>query len=84
MVNGYCFGGAFGPVAACDLAIAAEDAVFGLSEINWGIFPGSSLPKTFSELVPFRDVMYYSLTGETFDGRKAAEIRFVNFAVPQV
>lgn len=83
MVHGYCFGGAFGLVAACDLAVAAEDATFGLSEINWGIFPGSSLPKAISELVPFRDVMYYTLTGETFDGRKAAEIRFVNCAVPQ-
>ena len=35
MVNGWCFGGAFTPLVACDLAIAAEDAVFGLSEINW-------------------------------------------------
>jgi trans-feruloyl-CoA hydratase/vanillin synthase len=83
MVNGYCFGGGMGVVAACDLAIAAEDATLGLSEINWGIFPGSTLPKALPELVAFRDVMYYSLTGETFDGRKAAEIRYVNFAVPK-
>jgi trans-feruloyl-CoA hydratase/vanillin synthase len=34
MVNGWCFGGAFSPLVACDLAIAAEEAVFGLSEIN--------------------------------------------------
>jgi trans-feruloyl-CoA hydratase/vanillin synthase len=34
MVNGWCFGGAFTPLVACDLAIAAEDAKFGLSEIN--------------------------------------------------
>lgn len=39
MVNGYVFGGAFTPLVACDIAIAAEDAIFGLSEINWGIFP---------------------------------------------
>lgn len=83
MVNGFCFGGGWGPVAACDLAIAAEEATFGLSEINWGIFPGSTLPKAVAELVPFRDLMYYALTGEPFDGRKAAEIRFVNFAVPR-
>lgn len=36
MVNGYCFGGAFTIVASCDFAIAAEDAQFGLSEVNWG------------------------------------------------
>jgi trans-feruloyl-CoA hydratase/vanillin synthase len=83
MVNGFCFGGGMGVVAACDIAIAAEDAIFGLSEINWGIFPGSTLPKAMPELVSFRDVLYYSLTGEQFDGRKASEIRFVNFAVPR-
>ena len=41
MVNGWCFGGAFSPLVACDLAIAAETAIFGLSEINWGIPPGN-------------------------------------------
>ena len=39
MVNGWCFGGAFQFLLACDLAIADEKAVFGLSEINWGIIP---------------------------------------------
>ena len=37
MVNGYCFGGAFTQLFSCDFAIAAEDAIFGLSEVNWGI-----------------------------------------------
>jgi trans-feruloyl-CoA hydratase/vanillin synthase len=39
MVNGWCFGGAFTPLVACDLAIAADEATFGLSEVNWGIIP---------------------------------------------
>jgi trans-feruloyl-CoA hydratase/vanillin synthase len=34
MVNGWCFGGAFTPLVSCDIAIAAEDATFGLSEVN--------------------------------------------------
>ena len=42
MVNGWCFGGAFTPLVACDLAIAADEASFGLSEVNWGIPPGRS------------------------------------------
>ena len=42
MVNGWCFGGAFTPLVACDLAIAADEAGFGLSEINWGIPPEES------------------------------------------
>ena len=45
MVNGWCFGGAFTPLVACDLAIAADEATFGLSEINWGIPPGSVVSK---------------------------------------
>jgi trans-feruloyl-CoA hydratase/vanillin synthase len=40
MVNGWCFGGGYGPLFACDLAIAADEARFGLSEVNWGILPG--------------------------------------------
>src|SRR5262249_26507509 len=40
MVNGYCFGGGFTQVCACDFAIAADEALFGLSEVNWGILPG--------------------------------------------
>ena len=40
MVNGFCFGGGFTQFIACDFAIAAEDATFGLSEVNWGIMPG--------------------------------------------
>ncbi len=41
MVNGFCFGGAFSIVEGCDLAIAADEAVFGLSEINFRLFPAA-------------------------------------------
>ena len=82
MVNGWCFGGAFGPLFSCDLAVAAETAVFGVSEINWGIIPGGNVTKVLVELMSARDAMYYTLTGETFDGKKAAELRVVNEAVP--
>jgi len=82
MVEGWCFGGAFTPLVACDLAIAAEDAQFGLSEINWGIIPGGQVTKAITATMPHRDAMYYATTGETFDGRKAAEMRLVNEAVP--
>ncbi len=82
MVNGHCFGGAFTIVASCDFAIAAEDAVFGLSEVNWGALPAGMVAKVIGVLMPYRDALYYALTAERFDGRKAAEIRFVNRAVP--
>ncbi len=83
MVNGFCFGGAFTPLVACDFAIAAEDAVFGLSEINWGILPGGLVSKVFADIVSYRDGLYYAMTGDSFDGKKAAEIRLVNYAVPR-
>ena len=82
MVNGWCFGGAFGPLFSCDLAVASETAVFGVSEINWGIIPGGNVTKVLVELMSARDAMYYTLTGETFDGKKAAEMHVVNEAVP--
>ena len=83
MVNGYCFGGAFTQLISCDYAIAAEDAIFGLSEINWGILPGGVVSKVVVDTMPFRDALYYATTGETFDGKKASELRLVNKAVPK-
>jgi trans-feruloyl-CoA hydratase/vanillin synthase len=82
MVNGWCFGGGYGPLFACDLAFAAEEASFGLSEINWGILPGGGATKVATELMPFRRAMYHALTGESIDGKTAAEWGLVNEAVP--
>lgn len=82
MVNGWCFGGGYGPLFACDLAFAAEEAQFGLSEINWGILPGGGATKVAIELMPFRRAMYHALMGENIDGRTAAEWGLVNEAVP--
>lgn len=82
MVNGWCFGGAFTPLVSCDLAIAAEEASFGLSEINWGIIPAGVVSRALAGLVREREAMYYVMTGEKFDGRRAAEIGLVNEAVP--
>jgi trans-feruloyl-CoA hydratase/vanillin synthase len=83
MVNGYCFGGGFTQVCACDFAIAADEALFGLSEVNWGILPGGIVSWNIAQTLNFRDGMYYALTGDTFDGKKAKEIGFVNFSYPK-
>ncbi|MFC6632552.1 p-hydroxycinnamoyl CoA hydratase/lyase [Microbulbifer taiwanensis] len=82
MVNGWCFGGAYGPLFGCDLAFAAEEAQFGLSEINWGILPGGGASKIAVELLSFRNAMYHAMMGENIDGRKAAEWGLVNEALP--
>jgi len=82
MVNGWCFGGGFSPLVACDLALASETAVFGLSEINWGIPPGNLVSKALADTMGHRKALEYIMTGETFSGRQAAEMGLVNRAVP--
>lgn len=82
MVNGWCFGGGYGPLFACDLAICADEAEFGLSEINWGILPGGGATKVVVDLLPMRDAMYHALTGERIPGPQAAAWRLVNESVP--
>jgi len=82
MVNGWCFGGAVVPLTACDLAVAADEATFGISEVNWGIPPGSLVSRGLVEAVGLREALLYAMTGRTFDGRKAAEMRLVNWSTP--
>jgi trans-feruloyl-CoA hydratase/vanillin synthase len=82
MVNGFCFGGAFTQVSACDFAIAADESQFGLSEVNWGILPGGIVSWNVVQMMNFRDAMYYAMTGDLFDGKKAKEIGFVNMHFP--
>lgn len=82
-INGWCFGGAFSPLVACDLAIAADEAVFGLSEINWGIPPGNLVSKALADTVGHRQALYYIMSGQTFTGQEAADMGLVNRSVPR-
>ena len=82
MVDGYCVGGAFMQLLACDFAIAADTATFSLSEVNWGILPGALVSKAVADTVLPRHALYYACLGEPFDGKEAARIGMVNYAVP--
>jgi trans-feruloyl-CoA hydratase/vanillin synthase len=82
MINGWCFGGGYGPLFGCDIAVAAEDAQFGLSEINWGILPGGGASKVAQELMPFRKAMYHAMMGENLTGKQAEEQGLITEAVP--
>jgi trans-feruloyl-CoA hydratase/vanillin synthase len=84
MINGWCFGGGYGPLFACDIAVASEDAQFGLSEINWGILPGGGASKVAVELMPFRKAIYHAMMGENLTGTQAAEQGLVTEAVPAI
>jgi trans-feruloyl-CoA hydratase/vanillin synthase len=80
MINGYCFGGAFSIVEGCDLAFAAREATFGLSEINFKHYPGGSVSKSLANLLRPREALFYAMTGRTFNGDRAAQIGLVNEA----
>ncbi len=82
MVHGYCVGGAFMQLLACDFAVASEDATFSLSEVNWGILPGALVSKAVADMVLPRHALYYACLGKPFDGTEAARIGMVNLAVP--
>lgn len=83
MVHGYCVGGAFMQLLATDFAVAAEDATFCLSEVNWGILPGALVSKALVDTILPRHALYYACLGVPFDGKEAARIGLVNFAVPK-
>ena len=82
MVNGFCVGGAFTQTICCDFAIAANEAIFCLSEVNWGILPGGMVSKMVADTLSPRDAMFYACTGRTFDGKEAARMRLVDYSVP--
>jgi feruloyl-CoA hydratase/lyase len=81
-VNGYAFGGGVLVTGICDLAIASQDAKFGLSEINFGIFPAGGATWAAAHNLPRKQALYYILTGDTFNGGQAQQYGLVNRAVP--
>src|SRR5690348_10158000 len=83
MVNGFCFGAAFTQLSAVDFALTAEEAIYGLSEVNWGIIPGGIVSWNLTDMMLPRHAMYYAVTGESFDGKRAVELGLVNFAYPK-
>ncbi|NKB19708.1 MAG: p-hydroxycinnamoyl CoA hydratase/lyase [Alphaproteobacteria bacterium] len=82
MVNGFVFGGGLTPIVSCDVAIASHTATFGISEINWGHIPGGLVGWNVNQVMSMRDAMWYSISGDTFNGKEAAAMKFVNFSVP--
>lgn len=82
-VNGWCFGGGMEVAGLCDIAIVAEESVWGLSEVNFGIFPGGGTTWTVVNNMPSRkQALYYSLTADTFTGKEAVELGWASKAVP--
>lgn len=83
-VNGLCLGGGVEIVAACDIAIAAEDAQFGLPEPLVGLAAlGGGVLQRLPRQMPMKDAMWLVLTAERISAAEAARIRLVNEVVPR-
>jgi methylglutaconyl-CoA hydratase len=81
LVQGGCFGGGAGIVAACDIVVASDDAVFAVSETRWGLMAGVILPQ-LCRAIGLRQVRRYALTGERFDAHEARRLGLVHEVCP--
>ncbi len=68
-------------VAQCDLAVAAEEATFGTSGINSGLFCGTPMVAVTRNL-PRKQAMELLMTGEFIDADTAQAFGLVNRVVP--
>jgi methylglutaconyl-CoA hydratase len=81
LIQGGCFGGGTGLAAACDVVIAAEDAVFSIAEVRWGLTAAIIIPQ-LNDAIGVRQVRRYALTGERFSAAEARRIGLVHEIVP--
>lgn len=81
-VHGYCLGGGLEIALACDLRIAAQDAVFGLPEVRRAIIPGAGGTQRLPRVVGLGPALRMILTGEHIDAAEAARIGLVSQVVP--
>jgi methylglutaconyl-CoA hydratase len=81
LVQGGCFGGGTGIVAACDIVIAADNAVFSIAETRWGLTAAIILPQ-LADAIGARQVRRYALSGERFGAAEARRIGLVHELVP--
>ncbi len=80
-VGGPTRAGGIGLVAACDMAVAVEDATFAFSEVRLGLIPAIISVVVLPKLGVTKGMELF-LTGDTFDGAEAARLGLLNAAVP--
>ena len=81
LVQGACFGGGTGIIAACDILIAADNASFSIAEVRVGV-AGTIIVPQLNDAIGLRQVRRYALTGERFDAQEARRIGLVHEVVP--
>lgn len=80
-IQGAALGGGAGLAAVCDVVVAAEDAVFGFTEVKLGIIPAVISPFSIAKIGPSNARALF-LTGERFSADRAARIGLVHEVVP--
>lgn len=80
-VAGPARAGGLGLIAAADLAVCAQEATFAFTEVRIGVIPAVISATVLPRLRPRAAAELY-LTGDTFDGQRAAEVGLVTAAVP--
>ncbi len=80
-VRGYALGGGFELALACDIVIAATDAVFALPEARLGLVPGAGGVFRLAKQMPLKAAMGYLLTGRRMDALTAFGFGLVNEVV---
>lgn len=80
-INGVCMAGGMGLFGLCDMAIAVEDARFGLPEVKIGLFPMQILT-TLRDLIPSRFLNEMCITGRPIDSATAYSLGLLNKVVP--
>jgi methylglutaconyl-CoA hydratase len=83
LVQGACFGGGTGMIAACDIVIAADNAIFSIAEVRIGV-AGTIIIPQLNDAIGVRQVRRYALTAERFDVKEAYRIGLVHEIVPLV
>ena len=81
-VNGACLAGGMGLMAMCDMAVSAPEALFGLPEVNVGVFPAQVLA-VLQHLIPKRKLAEMCITGEPITSAQALEIGLINYVCDQ-
>lgn len=81
LVQGGCFGGGTGMIAACDVVIAADNAIFSIAEVRWGLTAAIIIPQ-LSDAISARQLRRYALSGERFDAVEACRIGLAHQVVP--
>ena len=81
-VQGAALGGGTGLTAACDMAVAASDAVFSTSEVRFGIIPSAISPYVLRAIGP-RHALRYFQSAERISAERALAIGLVGEVVPR-